>query len=200
MEIDEDLIAVAASRSGERPESGPKSTEFAHWIHDLPAAEKDSLLLRLMEGTEAHLGAEMLRRFRETTAPVRLKPRPGGRTVAELLAAAEERAEIRKRQEAERHAKEQARRQQERAAARAAYLDGLTGREEELWRQVENFIDSKKQKEYDRAVQLLVDLRDLTNRDGTPAVFDGRMRELRARHAKKPALLDRLDKARLPGH
>lgn len=120
-----------------------------------------------------------------------------GRMVGELLSAAEARAEARRRAEAEREAKERARREREAAAARAVYLDGLAGQEEELWRRVESLIEVKRPKEYDQAVELLKDLRDLSARQQVSAALEARLADLRARHPKKPGLLSRLAAAGL---
>jgi hypothetical protein len=46
-------------------------------------------------------------------------------------------------------------------------------------------------------VQLLVDLRDLAERDGHTATFHQQLAELRAMHARKPSLLERLGLAGL---
>ena len=52
-------------------------------------------------------------------------------------------------------------------------------------------------REYDTAVQLLVDLRELGERDGDSGLFQQRLAELRAMHARKPSLLERLNLAGL---
>src|SRR5262249_18503818 len=108
------------------------------------------------------------------------------------------RVEERERQEAERAAQEQARRAQEQAAARARHLDALAGREEELWQQVETAINTRLPKEYDHAVELLRDLRDLARRTGSGEAFAGRVRQPRERHRNKRTLLQRLNRAGLP--
>ena len=46
-------------------------------------------------------------------------------------------------------------------------------------------------------MQLLVDLRDLAERDGDTATFRQRLTELRAMYARRPSLLERLDLAGL---
>src|SRR5262249_21187433 len=120
------------------------------------------------------------------------------RTAGDLLEVRDRLAEEKKRQEAERAAKERARRAREQAAARARHLDALAGREEELWRQVEAADKMRQPKEYDRAVELLQDLRDLAERTGTGEDVAGRIRELRERHRSKPTLMQRLDRAGLP--
>jgi len=197
LRIDEHLIAVAAERSAALP-VGPAVGDFEQWIRALPTSEKDDLLLRLAQGDEPHLRAELLLRFRAAHALESPDSVGEARTVAELLARAKERAEARRRSEAAREAKEEARRAREQAAARAVYLDDLAGREEDLWRRVEALVETKEQKNYDQAVQLLVDLRDLANRKKTTEEFKVRLSELTAPHAKKPSFISRLDRAGLP--
>ena len=55
-----------------------------------------------------------------------------------------------------------------------------------------------KPKEYDAAVRLLQDLQALSDSNGTSASFRTRLRELRTTYARKPSLIDRLDRAELP--
>jgi hypothetical protein len=200
LRVDPDLVAAAAEKSPARAPARPSTADLARWIRDLPVAEKDDLLVRLAAGEASHLSAELQRRFLEATAPAR-SPQAGApegrRSVRELLGAAEERAQARRRAEAERAAREQARREKEAAVARAAYLDGLGGREEDLWRQVEALIDTKRPQDYDRAVQLLLDLRDLDRRAPGAAGFETRLAALGERHARKPTLIERLERAGL---
>jgi hypothetical protein len=117
--------------------------------------------------------------------------------VGQLRGAAVEHAARRRRKEAERQARERAWDEREAALARAKYLDGLAGREEALWRRVEGLVEAKKAKEYDEAVRLLVNLRDLAARASAGSDFQERLGDLRERYAKRPAFLERLDNARL---
>ncbi len=152
LRIDEDLIAVAAERSAPLVERGPEDPDLERWVRGLPESEKDRLLLRLVRDGDPHLRAELLQSFhRSKTSPERAShgASGGGRTVGALLAAAREQAERRRREEERRRAEEQARLERERAAARASYLDGLAGREEELWQRVEGLVAMKRAKEYD---------------------------------------------------
>jgi len=66
-----------------------------------------------------------------------------------------------------------------------------------VWQQIGAMIDTKKPKEYDAVIALLGDLRALAEREGRTAAFTRRVRQLREEHARKPSLLDRLDRARL---
>jgi hypothetical protein len=195
LRLDEDLLAVATAGSPELPEA-PSPDALERWIADLPVSEKDALLIWLAKGNEAHVRAQILGRFRQAHA-LRADARAGGRTVAELLSAAEERAELRRRQEAERKAAEQARREREQAVARTKYLDSLIGREEALWRHVEALVETKRPKDYDQAVHLLEDLHDLSGRRESADAFAARLGSLRDRCAKRPSLLKRLDRAGL---
>jgi hypothetical protein len=204
LRLDPDLVEVAATGSGEGTSSGPSPEELTAWVVELPLAEKDKLLERLMQGEGVPLAGELLRRFRKEQAQRQVKTDredasgPAPRTAGNLIEARDRLAEEKRRQAAERATKEQARREREKAAARSRHLDTLAGREEELWRQVEAAIKSRQPKEYDRAVDLLKDLRDLAERDSTGEAVARRIRELRARHGSKRSLIKRLDQAGLP--
>ncbi len=66
----------------------------------------------------------------------------------------------------------------------------------EAW--VRGLTDSdKRQTDYDAAVKVIQDLHDLAARRGQLDIFVPRLQHLRARHAKKVSLLDRLDSAPL---
>ena len=191
LRVGADLLAIASERSAALRAAGPTPDDLATWLRALPVAEKDDLLLELAQRGAAPAQAELLQRFR------RAHPAPGqpggGRTVGALLDAAEQRAERRRRREAERAARQREREARERAAARAAYLDSLVGREAELWREVETLAETKRPKEYDHAARLIGDLRDLSVRQDALAAFDRRVDELRVRHAKKPSFIGRLE-------
>jgi hypothetical protein len=203
LRLDPDLLAVATAVSGAEAPAGPQAEELAAWVGQLPPAEKDALLVRLMQGEAVSLPGELLQRFRKDQARKLVRKDRGKaamarRTVGELLEARDRQAEERRRRAAERAAREQARRAREEAAARARHLDRQAGREDELWRQVEAAIQTRQPKEYDRAVELLKDLRDLAERSGTGAAVAKRIGELRARHGSKPTLMQRLDRAGFP--
>lgn len=200
LRVGDDLLAVAAARSAPRRESAAPAGELARWVAALPVAEKDALVVRVLEGDALYLRAELLRRFQlaQVAASPAAAPTTTGRTVGELVAEAESRTEARRREQARREAAAEAKRQREAAAARTVYLDGLAQRQEATWRQVESLLEFKRAKEYDQATQLLIDLRDVSVRTDATDAFRERVRLLRQRHAKKPSFLDRLDKAAMP--
>ncbi|GAA5133892.1 hypothetical protein [Pseudonocardia adelaidensis] len=161
---------------------------MAAWVASLPAAEKDTALLALLRGDDPHLRAGLLRRFRGAT-PVQ----PGNRTAGQLQAAAEVRWKDRVRAEEERKRRAGEERERERAAERTRHLAALPADGEWAWTRVDALIDTKEPAEYDRAVDLLEDLRELVE----PGEFARRVAELRVRHGRKPSLMDRFDRAGL---
>jgi hypothetical protein len=119
----------------------------------------------------------------------------GVRTVGQLRDAARERREGRSRLAAKERERQQAKAQREAAVARQHRLDDLAREGDRAWQRVIALVEAKKVREYDAAVVLLCDLRDLSDRDGHRATFTARLRELRQRYGNRPALLERLDRA-----
>lgn len=196
LRIDEDLLQAAATRSPTEEASSSRQ-DIKKWIAALPDSEKTGWLVRLAEGGEPHLRAELLQRFRKSRTD---KPKSKGgapRTVGELLAAAERIAEERQQREAARVAQERAHRQREEAEARRRYLTELGQRETRVWRQIDELIATKQPGRYDEAVKLLYDLRDLGVQEGRAGEVEARISRLREEHAKKPSFLARLKKAGL---
>ncbi len=197
LRIDNDLVAAAATASEPLANAEPTHEEIMQWLAMLPRGAKDDLVARLMAG-ETALAYELVQRVRREDGG------DGGaeegkskrRTAGELLRNAGHLAAERRRTEAETAAREKARREREAAAARARHLNRLSGREPTLWRQVNERIATRQPKSYDEAVKLLVDLRELSQRNhGTD--FHLRLEALRHEHARKPSLIDRLDRAGL---
>jgi hypothetical protein len=193
--LDEDLLAVAAHNSAHLDNTAPTPAQLASWVHSLPAKEKDTLILRVLDGDDAHLRTELLRRVRGQSAA---HPQARiGRTVSDLLGAAQHHREDRERQTAKKLERQRVRREREAATARDRHLDGLAREGEQAWQRVNALIDTKKIREYDTAVELLRDLRDLSQRDGDPDTFHKRLHLLRQQYAGRPGLRQRLDRAGL---
>jgi hypothetical protein len=198
LRIDIDLLDAAATASPPLVHTEPDPPAVRAWLAELSAADKDDILTRLMTEIDGALANELVQRMRrerecDQDAGDATSKR---RTVAELLRAGEQAAEERRRIAAEKAARE--REQQERAAARtrAKHLDKLAGKEPVLWENVASLIATKQPKSYDRAVNLLVDLRDLALRQGG-GDFARRVDVLRTAHVRKPTFLERLHKAGL---
>jgi hypothetical protein len=192
LELDQDLLAVAAAASEPLTRTAPSTPELTRWIGALPSDERDAILLRVVQG-DAQVSAELRRRFREATAPPITAAATKRRTIGELFAASREHAERRKRQEAEAAAAERRRKAEAARQAREAHLDAMVGNEGPLWHQVQVLIVTKKPADYDRAVMIVKDLRDLAQREGTTAAFEERLHALRDTFSTRPAFLRRLD-------
>ena len=196
LKVDDDLIAVAAKASA--PLVPVSDDGIADWVTALSASEKDKFLTMVAEGEGAQVEALLVRRFRRESRPAGTTPASTGRTAGELLAAAEARRAAREQAEARAKEEARARRAAEQAAAYERHLQNLTGRKEETWQQVAELTVFSKPKEYDQATQLLRDLHVIAEREDGITAFTARVRELRTRYAKRPSLMDRLDKAGLP--
>ncbi|MBM3817639.1 MAG: hypothetical protein FJW14_01285 [Acidimicrobiia bacterium] len=191
--IDRDLVTVAAE--GASPTAPSSATRDIHgWLAGLETSEHLTLLARIARG-DAIVGAELRRRFRQHTQG-RAAALPL-RTAGELRARAEAIAERRRKTALEHEARERAAREREEQTARDRYLTHLGKRERRAWQQVEALIGTRRPADYAAAVELLVDLRDVSGRKGHGATFAKRIRALRLAHTKKPSLFARLRKAGL---
>ncbi len=85
----------------------------------------------------------------------------------------------------------------EEAKARTRHLALLAERGEAPWRQVEELISRRNQPGYERAVTLMIDLREVARSDGGEEAFAHRLADIRARHERKGRLIERLDAAAL---
>ena len=110
----------------------------------------------------------------------------------DLIAVAE-----RERLAAIERARKRARRERDAALARDKRLEELALHDEQAWGQVDASIATKKPAGYDSAVELLSDLRAVSERKGRPEAFAKRFAQLREQHLKKSSLLDRFDRAGL---
>jgi hypothetical protein len=196
--IDENLVEVAATVSAPL-NAGPDREELATWIQSLPEKEKNNLLVAAVSGTGERWKHGLLRRFGQQTARRTLSAPDTicRRTAGDLLRLVHARVEERTRLLEAKRAAEAARRKAEDEANRSRYLDQLGKREAATWNQIAAHIQKRQPNEYDKAVTLLTDLRDLAVRQGRVTAFQSALRELRQEHAAKESLLRRLTKAKL---
>jgi hypothetical protein len=194
--IDEDLVEVAASASAPLKD-GPSRKALATWVRGLPASEKDDLLIDFLSEPSERCRLELLQRFQQENAVAANHDAIERRTVKDLLTASRVRGDERARQLNAKRAAEAARKKAKDEADRAIYLEGLAKREKVVWKQVEAYIEKRQPKDYERAVNLLVDLHDLAVHQEGETGFQLTMWELRKTHAAKGAFLGRLAKANL---
>jgi hypothetical protein len=192
LRLDRDLLAIAAQTSPASEEITDNPRDLADWVTDLPIAEKDRLLRRVVQGEAARVRMDMLRRFRDEITPA--IPTPARRTVAHLLDNAADRRADRERRLAAQRADDEARHEQARARARERRLDELADTEDTAWSRVDALIATRKPAEYDAAITLLADLQALAQRDDRYDTFTQRTSALRQTHARKPSLIERLNR------
>jgi len=190
--VDDDLLEAAA-RLAPAASADPSPAEVETAIRALAEDDKVGLLRRLHDG-DAHVGAELRRRFRKSPA----KADAAGPTAGELRAAAQSIGAERRRAAEERAATERRKRDQELAEVRAKRLAALAKRGEAAWREVEEQIALRNAAGYDRAATLLADLGEIAATAGASELFARRLADIRARHDRKGRLTERLDKAGLP--
>ncbi|MGQ0619689.1 MAG: hypothetical protein ACT4QA_07180 [Panacagrimonas sp.] len=193
LRIDRSLIAAAAERSAELTQADPPEA-LAEWIAALPVSAKDDWLLRLTRGEELQVRAELLGGFRESHDSSDAAAEPA-RTAAALLDTADRVTQKRRKAQAQKAAAEAARREREQAALREAHLQKLSGREPELWNRIETRVSTKRPKDYDAAIAILVDLRELAERRHGGAEFSASLARFRQAHVRKQSLSDRMARA-----
>ena len=196
LRIERDLLHVAAEASPSIGDAGLDRNEVRAWISKLPTMEKDEMITSLVVDTDHARVAELLQRFLKERSAGSVDPATAVRTVSQLLRETKACSIERKRIEAERRAEEKARREREAAIAREKHLDSLVGRETKLWAEVDSLAATRQPKNYDQAVKILVDLRDLAARD-KEGDFGLRIEVLRQAQAKKPSFIERIRKAGL---
>jgi hypothetical protein len=200
LRLGSDLVYVA-SEASQPLEPAVSRQSIEAWVRGLADSDKTKLLVRLVAADDPHhLHAELIQRVTQALEPAAAQVPVGTgarRTVEQLLGSAARRAEARTRAAVEKAERERQQLARAQAAARARYLDGLVEHVDELWQQVEALVATKRQTDYDAAVRVIQDLHDQAARHGQLDLFAPRLQELRARHAKKVSLLDRLDRAPL---
>ncbi len=150
----------------------------------LPPEESRAFLLKVLRN-EPQVRAALRRRLGDLAGREPARPRTP-RVVGELLAETEY-----LRREQERIRLEAAERK------RTRDLEELARRREAVWGEVEALIERKQYNSYQKAVALLLELRDLAAYQETLPAFWARVRVLRDEYARRPSLMDQMDKAGL---
>ncbi len=193
LRIDSDLLDAAAAASPPMFAQTLTREAIQKWIAARPRAERDDYLERFIAAEEPALAAELQRLIENRNVA---EPRTA-RTVGTLLRAARDAGDERRRIAAARAEIEKTRREREAASARSKYLDDLARKEPAVWKEIDGLIATKQPASYDRAVGLLVDLRDLAAKESRESNFLGRLDLLRTEHARKPSFISKLQRAGL---
>jgi hypothetical protein len=180
--VDDDLVQVAAEASGKVETVSEDDLRRA--IAALAPGEKDAFLLRLAQG-EPLLSLALKQRLKVSHGLPR-GAAASRRTGGELLAAATALQERKRREQASKA-----------EARRIAELEALARREKEVWQEVDALIQESKSKSYDRAVPLLLKLKDLAAYQRREMAFQDRLDRLWKLYRRRHGLLRRLRQANL---
>ena len=201
LDIDTELVNVAAEQSGTRAVNEPPAGDLKKWIHSLTVDEKDKLLIELAQGDEPNPRRSLMRSFKESAQGRQTEctggDAPSTRTVAEISEAWQQRLRAKQRRLAEQTKKERERQARAEALARKKHLQDIASRTPTVWKQVSACIGKRTPKGYDRAVELLVDLRDAAAHADRTDEFFVQFHDLCDRHASKPSFVSRLQQTDL---
>ena len=183
--IDQDILESGARLSKPKAPQVNTSQDVRDWIHSLTPESKTELLIRVYDGAAVEVSTKLKSAFRSQqvnpTEPIQYS----GRTFAQINVEAKANYEAR-------IASEEA----EEAAKRKARLDTIQSRLPELWIQIDQLIAIKKIAEYDQAIYLLCQIRELAERGDVPD-YDQRIRNIRDNNHKLLAFISRMNTARL---
>jgi hypothetical protein len=193
-DIDGDLVAAAAERTGDPMSRSPASPEAVRRIiAAIPEADKNALLARLFDG-DVHVMSELRVRVRDHSASKVDSQHFAARTVGELRSRATAIRHAREHAQAEKAAAKRRQREEDAERARRIRLDAIVQRGESVWREVETEIERRNPGAYDRAINLLVDLQAIAEERGAREDFSRRLQTIRERHARKERFVERLGK------
>jgi hypothetical protein len=195
--VDEELLEIAAAES---PAMLVDEMDLATTLGRAPAAEKDRWLLEILSTEDPHAAMRLRLKLQAMNAADQPTPpvRQSSRTIGDLRAAWGQLAEERKRKKREAAAAERARKAAKAAAEREAYLDELARNVDATWTKIDQLIAMRTPTVYRQAVDLLKDLKALSERPGGEVQsFQRRLNERKATHAKKGNLQKLIQQAKL---
>jgi hypothetical protein len=193
LRIDTDLLEVAAANSRPLFAQSLSPEAVRRWLSERSPAEKDVYLERVIAEDPA-VAIELQRLIADgDDVPAETAPR----TVGSLLRAAEAATDRRRRVEMAQVEKDRKRRKEAALLARTAYLENLALHERAAWMKIERFLSTRQPANYDQAVLLLVDLREVATTTGRETEFRQQLETLCVAHHRKPSLLAKLQRAGL---
>lgn len=188
-DIDSDFVRAAL----EKPEGSTERVAEAgrRVVAAIPETEKAALLCRLLDD-EPHVAAEVRNRLAAAVSSL-VGNSPGRcRSVAQIRKRAETIRVERETAEAKRLVAERCRRLRDAQRERQTRLAIVRRRGVLSWREAEREINQCNAAAYDRAVDMLLDLKAVAEEDGNTDLFAERLNELCERHAGKKLFVGRL--------
>lgn len=194
LEVDIDLLAAAAEASEPMPSAELVSEEVEAWLSALPPERLRSWAYALVRGSASRAAGEAQRLFgawrRQQRTPT---PAAKSRSLAQLFEAAKGHRERRLAHEAQLKAKREA----EQRARREAYLRSLMADPAPRWQEADRLASKGTASAYDAAARIVVELSQAYALAGESLGFNARMQRFALLHARRPAMLRRLEQAGL---
>ena len=204
LRLDEHVLQAALQGDTLTSPVEPCRADMARWITSLPQAEKDAMLCTLLTADDEsrYLASRLRQRFYKTWRQAHAADAPAAaqskRTASTLWRLSETLAEEERRRKAAAEARQQAERQRQAAAQRQQYLASLATREAQVWQEVSALLSTTQPKNYQEAVKLLGDLRDVASDRGALPQWEAHLTEFRQRYARKSSLMQRFNHAGFP--
>lgn len=193
LDVDEDLLAAASLGS---PPISPEDShrQMEKWVATVPEREGRNYLLAVLR-RESRSAERRIRglysEFRRLHGAGSGLDAQGRRTIAEIRALV--RVTRQKRNQREELKRERERIERERK--RREYLKELAGGFPHWWKQADDCAEEGKSSAYDKARDILVDLRDAHAQEGRQDEFEAGILNFASRYSRKPALIRRLKEA-----
>jgi hypothetical protein len=185
-EIDQDLIDVASEVS---PQDATFSgVNFEELIAELTERERNDFLLKVARG-EPSASIQLIARLQKIGAKKKggkTVPTPHRRRAVDLLTAAQEKAKSRKEKE---------RRKADKAKVRK--LNELSKEQPKLWGEIFALIEKRLPEAYVKAVELLIQMRELAEYLQESDKFNRKIDEIYERYRNRPSLIAQLQHAGL---
>ncbi|WP_202912144.1 hypothetical protein [Nesterenkonia muleiensis] len=191
LQLDEDLFGAAREASPPLHRDAQDSAART-WVQQLLPQEKDRIILSLLEKPAA-ARTELLGRIRQHSSSE--TPGSARRRARQLLDLAEERRVQRQEAQAQRRAEQRAKREAAEATARQERLARVSADQQAAWSEVDAAIGQKTAEGYTLAVEVLKDLREIAEREGTLPQFSERLSAIRQAHRRKVSLMRCLNEA-----
>ena len=188
-DIDADVVRAALERPAGSTERAADAGRRV--VAAIPDDEKAALLRRLLDD-EPHVAAEVRNRLAAAVSSAMGDSLDRYRSVAQIRERAETIRVERKSAKAKRLVAERCLRLREAQRERKTRLDVVRRRGVLAWREAEREINRCNAAAYDRAVDLLLDLKTVAEEDGETVVFVERLNGLCERHAGKKLFVARL--------
>lgn len=178
LRIDPDLLEAASKVSPSLDQAAPSPEDLRIWLATLPSKERESLLSDIIEGSmkgDQTTAMSLSHRFNKMWNQRRTSQiSEAKRRVLQLLNDTKNVSQERRRMS---------------KLAREKQLNEMVGRESTIWDQIESLVSEKQAASYERAVELLVDLRDLAAR-GDSDPFQLKFAALRKKHSGKSLFIN----------